>query len=253
MYDANTRKKILQLMTVRDVLCPELFKEGKLLPEIKSLLLDVSELMSIIIGDSFENVKIQDIVLCGGCANYTYHNNSGIDVGIVWESNMLTKEDFDKKLSYLNFSTIEPPFNLYIGNHLIFIKNMALMPAGSGIYSLKKDKWLSQPIQKEYEFNDYELYLKYQDLNNQVNNFMSSLPKNPDLSLPPQNCLKARNFYSSLAWKAFCDVKEKDEYCIEFMAYKCWKFMRRHHLMIKYIGDSYNLYINEDKKGGNNG
>lgn len=246
MYNADTQKKLLELMTVHETLCPELFNEGQLRQEVQSQLLDFAILLSAVIGESFEGAKIKDIVLCGSSANYTYHDCSGIDIGIIWQSKHLTAEELDKKFSCLNFSTIDPPFNLYIGKHLIFIKNMALMPAGSGIYSLMQNKWLSYPVQKKYEFNDYELYLKYQELNENINDFMSYLPKNTDLSLPPKNCIKARNFYYALARKAFLDTKEKDEYSLDFIAYKCWKFMRGHHLMIKYLGDSYNIYFNEN-------
>lgn len=231
-------------MRLNNELCPELFCGEKLFPDVLLLLSDIAELRADIVGKAFEKVYIRDVVLCGSCAGYSYYNKAGIDVGIIWQAKCLSADEFDKKLFFLNSGINDFPFNFKIGNRPIVVHNMALMPAGAGIYSLWQNKWLKFPQKDNYQFTDYELYLKYCQLDGQVNDFMSSLPKNSELFLLPEDCAKAENLYFSLARNAFYNMAERGEYNIDSTAYRCWKYLGRATQLLTYLGNCYGAYVN---------
>jgi hypothetical protein len=133
------------------VLNPKIWEHNRLKGEVKTALLRIAE-------DFLDYVdvpvKVVDVVIAGGNANYTYTNKSDLDLHIIADVEA-TKCDreamelFDaKRLLYKkehDISVKSIPVELYIEDHRT--------PAVSAAYSLLKDRWIREPQQARQEWD----------------------------------------------------------------------------------------------------
>jgi hypothetical protein len=130
---------------------PKLWDHDRLKGEVRGALLRIAE-------DFLEfievPVKVLDIVIAGGNANYTYTNKSDIDLHIIADYSQITcdrevEELFDtKRLLYkqehdLTIKSI--PVELYVEDYRT--------PAVSAAYSIIKEKWI-RPPKKQFQKYD---------------------------------------------------------------------------------------------------
>lgn len=125
------------------VLNPKIWEHKRLKGEIKTALLRIAK-------DFLEYidvpVKVIDIIIAGGNANYTYTNKSDLDLHIIADVDS-TKCDreamelFDTKRSLYkkerDITVKGIPVELYVEDHRT--------PAVSAAYSLLKNKWIREP------------------------------------------------------------------------------------------------------------
>lgn len=103
-------------------------------------------------------VKVVDIVIAGGNANYTYTNKSDIDLHIIAD---LTQTECDREAAEL-FDTKRL---LYKRDHDITVKEIPVelyiednrTPAVSSSYSILKDKWIKEPMRREQSWDEEEV------------------------------------------------------------------------------------------------
>lgn len=67
------KQQINALIHVQDNLCPELFSASqKLRPEVREVILNIVEFAGELVRETFKQVKLKDVLICGSCAGYLY-------------------------------------------------------------------------------------------------------------------------------------------------------------------------------------
>lgn len=248
MDENMIKQQAAKEIEIQGDLCPELFgRNQKLLPEVKETLTNIAEFSSEVIKNAFVGIELEDVLICGGCATYVYNEFSNIDLVLLWKINeeLLSPEQLEQKLKMINsgFPNRGFVFNIF-GRNVKYV-NYATLPAGSGLYSVTKDKWLEFPERNHFVFSVNELYDRYMQIVWRVNNFMQNLPKDEKGFLSPADCKKAENLYNMLQREALeieRESKEK-EYNLDYNAHRCFFNLGEAGKLKQYIKDSYNMYF----------
>jgi hypothetical protein len=148
---------IQQPIQRHDKLNPKLWdNDNNLKPEIKHALLKIAQDFIDFVGIKF---PIWDIEITGGNANYTYTEHSDIDLHIITEFDKIdcqrtVEELFDSKQALYkrryDITIKDIPVELYVQG-----RDETL--ASRGIYSLKDDRWISEPSLDIPEYDEAEL------------------------------------------------------------------------------------------------
>jgi hypothetical protein len=137
-----------------DELNPKLWNGNKLKPEVRVKLLKFADTWADYA--SIPKNLIQDIIMVGGNVNYNYTDKSDIDVHLIINRNKLG----ERKLvdDYLQSKKV-----LWTLTHNIKIYGYSLepyaqdpvtsYPKGQGVFSLKNNKWVVEPVKGTYNFN----------------------------------------------------------------------------------------------------
>lgn len=128
------------------VLNPKLWERDRLKSDVRGALLKIAEDFIDYIDVP---VKVLDIVVAGGNANYTYTNKSDLDLHIIAD---FDKIDCDREAAEL----FDAKRLLYKKEHDITVKGIDVelyvedhrTPAVSAAYSILKDQWIREPEKK---------------------------------------------------------------------------------------------------------
>ncbi len=137
--------------------------EYKLKPEISEKLMTLAEIWR-----EFAHVPpkaVKNILLTGGLANYNYTDYSDLDLHLLVDYDLITKsEDKEFLLDYYRDKKM-----IWALKHEVLIKGfpveMYAQPMtqkphkGQGIYSIKNDRWVQEPVHENIDFTD-DPYLK---------------------------------------------------------------------------------------------
>jgi predicted nucleotidyltransferase len=111
-----------------------------------------------------KNLKIQDIVLVGSMANYTWHDKSDVDVHIIFD---LTNFERHKKF-IVEFVQAKKTIWNYNHDIKMFNHEIEIYPQdkdaefeSGGIYSLIKDEWIKKPELSSKDKKDTKIDKKY--------------------------------------------------------------------------------------------
>lgn len=140
-------KDVLASFQIKDQLNPDIWKNEKLNPEIKSNLIKIAK-------DFFKNlelptnIKLKDILFVGSLANFNWSRFSDIDLHVVVDfSDFKENEDFIK-------SFFDAQKNLFNSKHdievkaypvEIYVQDVAEKLHAGAIYSVPHDKWVLKP------------------------------------------------------------------------------------------------------------
>jgi hypothetical protein len=134
-YHSSLNQKIWQL-------------NNKIRPELRQKLLQFAKTWQVFA--SIPNSAVTDVILTGGNANYNYTPYSDLDVHLLVDKSKLTM--FGSKLDDQlmakkqlwtlthNVTVLGYPLEPYAQD------NKAPFPKGQGVYSLKKDAWIQEPV-----------------------------------------------------------------------------------------------------------
>lgn len=238
-------KKLLGDITQRqNILCPDLFdRQQKLYPEAFVLLSNIADFVKQEVSKMFIGVSLKDVLLCGGIAGYLYNRNTEIDLVLLWEAdeNMLSAAQLEEKLKMLNNSWQRRGFVFDIAGRNICYANYALMPGGSGIYSVQNCSWIKKPVLRDFTFSFSELQHNFAEYVGYVNRFMQALPKNKMMYLSVENAEKAEQLYYSLKNDALAAERNSlaEEYELTYLLYRAFVKSGEAQQLKKYITDSY--------------
>ena len=131
---------------------PKLWNHDRLRSEVKGALLRIAEDFLKFVDVP---VRVVDIRLAGGNANYNYSEHSDIDLHIIADFSQVS---CDREVAEL-FDTKRL---LYKRDHTITIKNIPVElyiedqdhPAVSAAYSIVKDTWIKEPGQKLPQYDE---------------------------------------------------------------------------------------------------
>jgi len=115
-------------------------------------------------------LKVEDIIFCGGNANYNYTPLSDIDVHVIVkfpkkDKELLKNLFMEKKATWgmrHKITVAGYPVELYVQ------PNDEPFVSGQGIYSLKHNTWIQEPKRIKVNYQDSNLIAKVEDLKKQI-------------------------------------------------------------------------------------
>lgn len=156
-------RRTIRLLESKNVLNPKLWKNQKLIPEVKEHLDKIAEEFL----DHFDiDIIVDDINIIGSNTGYNYKSKSDIDLHIVTD---FTQYPADVNIIDELFNAKKNNFN---NNYDITIKDLPVElyiedsnhPAESnGRYSIKTNEWLQEPTYIEEPPVNKELVKEYED------------------------------------------------------------------------------------------
>jgi hypothetical protein len=159
-----------------DELNPKLWDDKKLKPEVRTALIKFADTWADYA--SIPKNLIQDIIMVGGNVNYNYTDKSDIDVHLVIDRNKLG----ERKLvdDYLQSKKV-----LWTLTHNVKVYGYSLepyaqdpvtsYPKGQGVFSLKNNEWIVEPVKGSYDFNkDKNLKKKVSDYMHLIDHMIKS-------------------------------------------------------------------------------
>ena len=156
-------KRTIRLLEQKEILNPKLWKDQKLIPEVKEHLHRIVEEFL----DHFDiDILVDDIDIIGSNAGYNYKSKSDIDLHVVTD---FTQYPADVNIIDELFNAKKNNFN---NNYDITIKDLPVElyiedknnPAESnGRYSIQDDLWLQEPTYIEEPTVNKKLVKEYED------------------------------------------------------------------------------------------
>lgn len=140
-------KDVLASFQIKDQLNPDIWKNEKLNPEIKSNLIKIAK-------DFFKNlelpsnIKLKDILFVGSLANYNWSRFSDIDLHLVVDfSDFKEDEDFIKSFFDVQKNLFNSKHDIEVKAYPveIYVQDVAEKLHAGAIYSVPHDKWVLKP------------------------------------------------------------------------------------------------------------
>ena len=139
-------KNVLEDFQLHETLNPKLWKDNKLIPEVRQKLLEISE--------NFEQyveipMHIVDVVLVGSNASYNYTQYSDIDVHLIVNTDLT--EDVPEDIQTLVFNLKKTSFNKEFDIKIkgipveLYVEDLHSSVQSNGIYSIRRNKWVKEP------------------------------------------------------------------------------------------------------------
>lgn len=155
---------------------PELWDNHQLKSEVKDKLIEIGHTWVTWANIPIEAVK--DLILVGGNANYNYTPNSDVDIHILVDVDEIPNcpdfiDDYLKDKKQLWALT----HDIKIHGHDVEIYAQDMndgFPEDQGVYSLTKDEWIAEPIQKEVNLDDPHILKKVQDYIEKIDSMIAS-------------------------------------------------------------------------------
>ena len=145
---------VLNSFNIKDELCPIIWNNEKLYPEIQKKLMRIA--LDFFNNLELQNTKIQDVLLVGSLANYNWSQFSDVDLHILVDFNEFNEsQDFIKKY-------FDAQKNQYNTNHNITIKHFKVEIyvqdtkehlEAAAIYSVAQNKWLAKPQKTSFQLD----------------------------------------------------------------------------------------------------
>lgn len=158
--EVNPQYINLKSFEIKNTLNPSLWKNNSLNKKVRLKLLDIADefINSLKLG----NIEISDITLTGSLANYNWSKKySDIDLHIILDYNIF---DINKDILKTYFNSQRKIWNIdnkdvkIMGYPVeIYVQDINEPHKSSGVYSLKKDKWVVKPERSKIsneKFND---------------------------------------------------------------------------------------------------
>lgn len=139
-------KNVLEDFQLHETLNPKLWKDNKLIPEVRQKLLEISE--------NFEQyveipMHIVDVVLVGSNASYNYTQYSDIDVHLIVNTELTegVPEDIQTLVFNLKKTAFNKEFDIKIKGIPVelYVEDLHSSVQSNGIYSIRRDKWVKEP------------------------------------------------------------------------------------------------------------
>lgn len=144
-----------------DTLNPLLWRNKKLLPEVRSKLLKIAADFRDSLG--IKDLDIQDIIFTGSNAAYSYTPISDIDLHLVVDipkadTDNIYRELFDAKKYQYN---AQHDFKIKGYDVELYVEQLSQPAFSLGVYSILNDEWVKQPTRQRANFDVAETRVKY--------------------------------------------------------------------------------------------
>lgn len=152
--ELSVPKDVLNSFNIKDELCPAIWDNEKLKPEIQKKLMHIA--LDFFNSLELNGTKIKDILLVGSLGNYNWSKFSDVDLHILVDFNEFSEsQDIIKKY-------FDAQKNQYNANHNITIKQFPVelyvqdtqeKLEAAAIYSVAKNKWLLKPEKTNFKLD----------------------------------------------------------------------------------------------------
>lgn len=171
-----------------DVLNPVLWADNNtLLPDVETKLKEIAK--AFISSLKMNESLIKDIVLTGSSANYNYSKLSDLDIHIIADYN----PDAKNSTGITNQTVFDTARNNFNFTHKIKVNGLpsevyvqpdsAIFTSNAGVYSLRSNKWLKEPVNEHIVYNNAEIKAKARPLMMMIDNLVKS-------NSPDKNAIK---------------------------------------------------------------
>lgn len=159
MKDLNTQLKvpddILDGFKLKNTLNTEIWKDDKLLPEIKTKLLKIAKdfFKSL---DLPENVKLKDVLFVGSLANYNWSMYSDIDLHLVVDFKEVGEDPDQVKKSFdaqKNLWNLKHDITVHDYPVEVYVQDPKEKLHASAVYSIPHDKWVLKPKKTSFKLD----------------------------------------------------------------------------------------------------
>jgi len=154
---------------IKDKLNPIFFDNENKIKEV------IKEKLLIIAKKAFEDLEIKteikDITFTGSLANYTYNEDSDVDLHIILSFKDINKDkDLVKKALDCNKFVWNLRHEITFAGHEveIYFQDESEVHSSSGVYSLLNDKWLVEPKPLEGNINKELILKKFDSFKNHI-------------------------------------------------------------------------------------
>ena len=166
------------MIEYHETLNPKLWLNNKLIPEVKSKLIEIYQTFINKLKENEIPIDVIDVLLLGSNASYNYTDSSDIDLHIVTDFENLGLNNTLAQIFYNNEkSKFNDDYDISIKGLPVevYIEDINAGTKSNGIYSLLQDKWLKFPEYNPPKEVDYSFLLNiYQ---NKVNNALQGTPE----------------------------------------------------------------------------
>jgi len=168
-----------------------------------------------------KNLKIYDIVITGSMANFNWHQNSDIDLHIIFDfENFERHREFIKK--YLQSKkaiwNYKHDIKIYGFNVEIYPEDKTEEHISSGIFSLAKNEWIVMPEKSMVAIDKSFILKKYQD---KVNELFYIIDRHENKKNDSQTTLtKIDEFIEKLKESRKSGLSLNGEYSVENLVFK---------------------------------
>jgi hypothetical protein len=205
------------LIKFNDELNSNIFKNEKLKPEVRKVLIRIFNYFMTLIDT---NAVIDSVVITGSIVNYNYNKFSDVDLHILINDNDYNSlEEYNQVYELLTtksklWNYEHENLKLYGHNIEIYIQEYNEPHRSSGIYDLISDKWVIKPnkISKDID-KDY--------LKNKLENIVNKI----EVILKTDDINKLENFIDDLKKYRKKGLKSEGEYSYENIIYKYIKYL----------------------------
>lgn len=194
-------------------------------------------------------VKVEDIRLTGSLANYNYNSFSDLDVHIITDFKKISKdkdivkEALDGKRFVWNLR-----HNIFLKGHEVelYFEDVNEPHISTGIYSLKKDKWIKQPTYNPPENVDQNLLnVKvnfFTDIVNRMSKLLKETNDKNDIKLIHSKSKKLKDKIINVRREA---LKKEGEFALENLLFKRLRNKDVIEKLINIINLSYDKFFME--------
>jgi len=227
----------VEYLKVKDQLNPKIWDdEDKLNQAIRAALLkNAIEFIKFI---NIENLPIQDIVLTGSLANYTWTNFSDLDIHVVVDFETMNVDDtMLEELFKTKKSLWETKIKSKIKNHdvEVYIEDTNEEVNSTGVYSLIKDSWLEKPIKQMVGIDSSDIQLKSASLMNLIDHLLNLEDSDNKIEL-------FDNLKDKLGKYRQAGLQSEGEFSTENLVFK----VLRNSGYLKKIKDEKSNYLNKE-------
>ena len=161
-------QKALKSFEVNDELEPTIWEDNKIKPEVREALLKIVK--DFLIDLPFD-LDVEDITLTGSLANYNWSKYSDVDLHILLD---FTKVDENEELVAQFFKNLQTNWNnthdIYMSDYEveIYFQDTNEPHLSTGVYSVKDDKWLTEPKPEAASIDYANIEKKAQDISDRI-------------------------------------------------------------------------------------
>ena len=210
--------KVPALLRPKDDLNSELWDEDKKLrPEVRERLLEIAE--KFIKPTLGKDAIIKDITFTGSLANYNYSDMSDIDLHIIID---FADVNADRDIVKRYFNAVKALWNSL---HDIRIKGYEVEAyvqdehephTSTGVYSVKDDKWLKEPVQSDAEIDEDSVSNKANSLIDQIEQALKIMEEGSH----EEAMKRAESLMEKIKKLRKAGLESDGEYSVENLAFK---------------------------------
>jgi len=230
----NFQELSIEPIAHHDTLNPALWDGEQLHPAVRSQLLRIADHFKEFL--NHPNLQLTDITISGSNASYGYSEYSDIDLHLVVANASAEEELFTAKKNQYNFTydikIHDIPVELYV-------QDSKQTHHSAGIYSIKRNKWISEPKNITPQVDPKEIKSKARNYSGQINQALRS----DDLKKCKQTMEELRRLRKA-------GLEANGEHSIENLAFKLLRARGQIDKLRKYINklESAELSIGEQNE-----